>query len=166
MKTHLIPLVLLGLVVAPQVQAADSKRTAEYILSTPAEFEGKQVTLDVAFVQPTHWKSPIPELAFFHAITVDRRERQHGGSIMVVVDAASAASFAKKYGTDFERGESSSLTGVLVSTPPRPKMPGQFWILDTTGKAKELMASGKLEIPQEKGPGMHWKGPRREGKRE
>jgi hypothetical protein len=83
-------------------EAADSKRTAEYLLSSPLTHEGKAVTVDVAAVKPVQWKSPLPELTFFHALTMDRIDRKPGGGILVAVPTAEAASFAKKYGTDFE----------------------------------------------------------------
>lgn len=155
-----LPLVLLA-AVSPLLQAGDSKRTAEYLYTTPSDFEGKDVTVDVAFVKPTPWKSPIPELAFFHALTVDREDYKFGGGILVAVPAADSAKFAKKYGTDFEgRRESNSLKGTFIAAPGRggPRV----WMIDLSGKASELIKERKLELQDEGGdfqPGPGFGGP-------
>lgn len=152
---------------ASALHAGDSKRTAEYILTTPTEFEGKEVTLDVAFVKPVHWKSPAPELAFFHALTMDRSDNRPGGGIMVAIPAADAAKFAKKFGTDFDgRNDMDTLRGTLIAAPgkgPRPRV----WLIDTTGKVAELVKQNKLAIDEDEeggvpnGPGPRGPGPRR-----
>ncbi len=130
--------------------AADSKRTAEYLLSSPLSFEGKSVTLDVAMVKPARWKSPIAEVTFFHAMTMDRVDRKPGGDILVAVPTAEAASFAKKYGTDFEgRFDSDSLKGMLMAAGPR-----KVWMIDTTGQLQKLMAEHKVMLPDEAGGHM------------
>jgi hypothetical protein len=153
MKTlHCLPLILLA-AVAPLLHASDSKRTAEYILTTPADFEGKEVTLDVSFVQPVHWKSPNPELAFFHALTLDRRDYKPGGEILVVILSADASRFAKRYGTDFKsRSYSNSLKGTLVAAPGG-RMHAKVWILDTTGKVADLVKQKQLSIVEDEGGG-------------
>ena len=146
MKTlHYLPLVLLA-AVAPLIHASDSKRTAEYILTTPADFEGKEVTLDVAFVKPVHWKSPVPELAFFHAMTLDLRDYKPGGEILVVIPSEDASRFAQRYGTDFKtRTFSNVLKGTLVAAPGGRMH--KIWILDTTGKITDLVKQNKLAAP-------------------
>jgi len=163
MKTlHCLPLVLLA-AVAPLLHASDSKRTAEYVLTTPADFEGKEVTLDVSFVKPVHWKSQNPELAFFHAIALDRRDHKPGGEILVVILSQDAAKFAKKYGTDFEgRNESTSLQGTLVAAPGG-KMRAKVWIIDTTGKIADLVKQNKLVIEEGGDGGGGGPGPRGPG---
>lgn len=168
-KHHYLPLVLLAAVV-PLLHAADSKRTAEYILTTPMDFEGKEVTLDVAFVQPVHWKSPSPDVAFFHVMTLDRRDHKPGGGILVSIPASDAAKFAKKYGTDFEgRTESNPFSGVLLAAPGG-KMHHKVWLVDSTGKIADLVKQNKLIIEDEGGgpggpggPGPGPRGPRRPG---
>ena len=162
---HCLPLVLLAAAV-PLLHASDSKRTAEYILTTPADFEGKEVTLDVSYVKPVHWKSPVPELAFFHAMTLDRREYKPGGEILVAVLSSDAAKFAKKYGTNFEgRNLSNSLQATLLAAPGG-RMHAKVWMLDTTGKIADLVKQNKLMIEEEgggagggPGPGGHGPGP-------
>lgn len=153
MKTpSLLAVVVLGFS-SPFLHAADSERTAEYILTTPQEFEGKAVELDVSFVKPVRWKSPVPELAFFHAFTIDRKDRKPGGVIPVAVAAADAASFAKKYGTDFDgRYDKDDLVGTLLASPghaPRK----QVWFVDTSGLAAELIKQGKMHL-EDDGKGM------------
>lgn len=146
MKTATIFLVVLFGLSTQLLQSADSKRTAEYILTTPQNFEGKEIELDVAFVKPVRWKSPVSELSFFQAFTIDRKDHKSGGAITVAVPAADAASFAKKYGTDFEGPyDKDDLTGTLLSSPGRgPKRP--VWFVDTSGLAPELIKKGEFSI--------------------
>ena len=149
---HCLPLVLLA-AAGPMLHASDSKRTAEYILTTPADFEGKEVTLDVSFVKPVHWKSQVPELAFFHAMTIDRRDYKPGGEILVVIPSEDASHFAQRSGTDFKsRNYSNSLKGTLVAAPGG-RMHAKIWILDTTGKIADLVKQNKLRIEEEGGGG-------------
>jgi hypothetical protein len=160
----LLSLVLLAAAL-PVLHASESKRTADYFLTTPTDFEGKEVTLDVSFVKPVHFKSPAPELAFFHAVTIDRVAQKPGGEILVAVPAEDAAKFAKKYGTNFEgRNDINSLRGTFLASPGHgPK--GQAWFVDTSGKAADLIKEGKLVI-EDQGPGhgeMQGQGPRRPG---
>lgn len=165
MKTKCFLLSVLLAAAASSLQAGDSKRTAEYILTTPTEFEGKEVTLDVALVKPVHWKSPAPELAFFHALTIDRSDKKPGGGIMVAIPAADAAQFAKKYGTDFDgRNDMDTLRGTLIAAPgkgPRARV----WLIDTTGKVGELVKQKKLIIEDEEEGGFGPQGPGPRGPR-
>lgn len=154
MKTqHIIWSVLL-VAFAPFLRA-ESKHTADYILSTPSDYEGKSVTLDVAFVKPVNWKSPVPELAFFHAMTIDTREKKPGGCILVAILAEKSASFAKKYGLNFDdRNDSDTLKGTLIAAPGKDKEHHhhRVWLIDATeGKLAELIAAKKLEINEEDG---------------
>jgi len=155
----LLPVLLAAL--PPMLHAADSKRTAEYYLITPTDFEGKEVTLDVAFVKPTHWKSPIPELAFFYALTLDRRDNRFGGGILVAIPSGDAEKFAKKYGTDFEgRSESNTLKGMFMAAPGGKDRHGKVWLVDTTGKVAELIKQRRLTIEEgEDGAGFGPGGP-------
>lgn len=152
MKTTTTFLVAVLALSAHLLKAAESERTAEHILTTPSEHEGKEVTLDVAFVKPVHWKSPVEELAFFHAITMDRKDMKPGGGILVAIPAADAASFAKKYGTDYEgRYEKDELTGTLIASPGRgPRK--QIWFVDTSGQAAAMIENKKLNIEDDGGP--------------
>ena len=143
--------------------AGESKRTADYILATPLEFEGKNVDLDVSFVKPVNWKSPNTEIAFFHAMTMDRLDKKRGGSILVAIPAADAAKFAKRYGTDFDgRNEYDRLNGVLTTTPDnKKKFKGGTWVIDMTGgKIAELVKNKQLVIEDNEGKEGEGKGER------
>lgn len=157
MKTHLIPLLALSACLAVPLHAADSKRTAEYVLANFADYEGKEVTLDVAFVKPVHWKSPNPEFAFFRAFTMDRLDDKPGGGILVAIPAEDASKFSKKYGMDFEgRKESDTLRGVFLAAPARAGKHPRVWIVDTTGKIPGLVKGQQFELPadaEDGGPG-------------
>lgn len=162
MKTLHCFLLVLTAATVPLLRASDSKRTAEYIFTSPTDFEGKQVTLDVSFVKPVPWKSPVSELAFFHAMTIDRQDYKPGGVILVAVPATESGKFAKKYGLDFEgRHESTQLKGTLIAAPGHEGP--QVWILDTTeGKVGELVKARKLALQDEggeMGPGGRGPGP-------
>lgn len=150
MKKNSLLGILLLLAFVPLAQGAESKRTAEYIIANSADYEGKEVTLDVAFVKPAQSKSPVPELAFYHAMTIDRRDRKMGGRILVAIPAKESGAFAKKYGMDFDgRGDSDILRGTFMSAPVRAlprKKRGGVWLIDTTGKVAELVRSKKLQL--------------------
>jgi hypothetical protein len=151
MKTPTI-LVVVVLALCPSLLlAAESERTAEALLTTPAEFEGKQVTLDVGFVRPVRWKSPVEEFAFFHAVTMDRNDHKAGGEILVAITAAEAAEFTKKYGTDYEgRYDKDVLAGTFIASPGRNARE-QFWLVDTTGKLAEIIAQKKISLQDDSG---------------
>jgi len=173
MKTSHPLLLILIAAAAPFLQASESKRTADYILATPADFQGKEVTLDVSFVKPVHWKSPVPELAFFHAMTLDRRDYRPGGGILIAVLEEDAGKISKKYGLNWQgRNVSKVLTGTLVAASGKgPDQNGRgVWLVDTTGKAADLIKDkkiGGLEGGGGDGPGMNGEGrpfgPRRHG---
>lgn len=165
MKTkHILTMLLLAFS-APISSAADSKHTAEYIIANSVEFENKEVTLDVSFVKPVRWKSPIPELVFFHVITVDRRDDKMGGGILVAVKAEDSAAFSKKYGMDFEdRRDRDSLKGTFLAAPGRDsnqRVRGRVWFVDTTGTAAELIQAKKLELVDDERNGDKEPGERR-----
>lgn len=156
---HCIPLIILT-AFAPLVHAAESKHTAEYILANSAAFEGQEVTLDVAFVKPVEWKSPIPELAFFHAMTYDRRDHKPGSPILVVIPAADSGKFAKKYGMDFNGRNTvpNTLKGTFLATLRPAGNGAKRWIVDTTGQATALIKANKFHLPDhdggpDRGPG-------------
>jgi len=160
MKTLPILSLLLFVSSAPFGRAADSKRTSEYIIANSADYEGKEVSVDVAFVKPVQWKSPIADLAFFHALTIDRRDHKPGGHILVAVPAADSGSFAKKYGLDFDgRSDSDTLRGKFLASPGE-RGRASIWLIDTTGKAADLIKSKKLELKEE---GDENQGPPRRG---
>jgi hypothetical protein len=147
---------------------ADSKKTAEFLLVDPKSHVDQEVTLDVTHVKPVHWKSPLAEIAFFHAVTIDRRDGKFGGAILVAVPAEEATKFAKKYGLDFDgRNSTTTLRGTFALVSGRGA--SGLWIVDTSGKLAKLIADKKAEFPVEagmpgdmgKGPGVGGRGPGR-----
>jgi hypothetical protein len=153
MKTNVLPVVALLALLAPIPPANASERTADHVLTTPSEYEGNQVDLDVAFVRPVNWKSPVEELAFFHAMTMDRSDLKPAGAILVAIPVAEAAAFAKKYGTDYEgRYDKDTLTGTLLASPGHGRR-GKIWFVDTTGKGAEMIRQNKISLADDGGPG-------------
>jgi len=149
---------------------ASDARTASGILSTPYTYENQPVTLDVAMVRPAHTQSPIPQLAFFHVMTIDRTDRKPAGEILVSVPAEQAEKFAKKYGTDFTRFESNALKGTLLASPGREGGQGKIWFVDMSGQAAELIQQKKLTLADDEGgkgpgnrPGFAHRGPGQRG---
>ena len=125
---------------------ADSKRTADFLRLNPQAHVGKEVTVDVSMVKPVHWKSPVKELAFFHALTIDRSDNRSGGWILVAVAAEDAMKFAKKYGTNFDgRGDKDRLTGNFVLVSGRG--PSGLWLIDTTDSVAQLIKDKRLVLP-------------------
>ena len=125
---------------------AQSKRTAEFLRLDPKSHVDKEVTVDVSMVKPVHWKSPIAEISFFQALTIDRTEDKSGGSILVAVPAVDAEKFAKKYGTNFDgRNDKDKLTGTFILVSGQG--PSGFWMIDTTGKLAQLIKDKKLVLP-------------------
>ncbi len=82
-------------------------------------------------------------------MTIDRSDRKAGGDILMAVPAGDAASFARKYGTDFEgRNDSDSLKGTFLSVARAGGHENsQIWIIDTTGKLAKAIAEKKLSLP-------------------
>lgn len=125
---------------------SQSKRTAEFLRIDPKSHVDKEVSLDVSMVKPVSWKSPIEDIAFFHAMTIDRTEDKSGGSILVAVPAADAEKFAKKFGTNFDgRNDKDKLTGTFILVSGNG--PSGFWMIDTTGKLAQLIKDKKLALP-------------------
>jgi hypothetical protein len=125
---------------------SQSKRTAEFLRLDPKAHVDKEVTLDVSMVKPVHWKSPIDEISFFHALTIDRTEDKSGGSILVAVPAVDALKFAKRYGTNFDgRNDKDKLVGTFILVSGQG--PSGIWIIDTTGKVAQLIKDKKLTLP-------------------
>lgn len=150
MKTQILSLLTLSACLATPLHAADSKHTAKYIITNSAEYEGKEVSLDVAFLRPVHWKSPNSEISFFRASTKERGGKE-GGFILVAIRAADSEKFSRKYGLNESRRDTDTLKGVLRSARARGAKRGNgVWVLDTTGRLQDLLKDGKFELPDEK----------------
>jgi hypothetical protein len=44
--------------------------SADEYLASPWDYEGQTIKLNVAFVRPEHFQSPLPDVIFFHAMTL------------------------------------------------------------------------------------------------
>lgn len=159
MKSPLTTLIIVLLAAASPLRA-ESKHTAEYFLTTPQEFVNQIVSLDVAFVKPVHWVSPNPDFQFFHAVTIDRTDKKPGGGILVAVKAADASAFARKYGTDFDgRNDTTILKGLfLAGGGEKGRM--KVYLVDTTSELKALFDAGEFSLPAEPADGGGQGGPR------
>jgi hypothetical protein len=145
MKT-IIPLITVALLAAGSIANAKSKRTADFLRIAPQEHADKEVTVDVSMVKPIHWKSPLEDVAFFHALTIDRTEDKGGGTILVAVPTADAEKFAKKYGMNFDgRNDKDKLTGTFLLVSGKGQ--SGLWVIDTTGKLAQLIKDKKLMMP-------------------
>jgi len=161
MKTRLLSIIGFAVLGSTVLTRAESKRTADYLLTTPFAFEGKDVTVDVVAVKPVRWVCPLPGLTFFHAMTVERPDYRPAGTILVAVASSEASSFAKKYGTSFERRDADFLKGIFLAVggkhpgpgpdaakpAPGPEPGKKIWVIDTTGQLQKLIEEHKLEIP-------------------
>lgn len=137
---------VVALLAAVSFANAESKRTADFLRLAPQTHENKEVTVDVSMVKPVHWKSPLEDVSFFHALTIDRTVHKGGGTILVAVPTADAEKFAKKYGTNFEgRNDMDKLTGTFILVSG--KGASGLWLIDTTGKLAQLIKDKKLQMP-------------------
>jgi hypothetical protein len=157
MKSTLITLVgiavFLPMIGIPQqANAARHPNTAEWYLANASDYEGKEITLDVAMVKPAHWKSPDPGIAFFHALTFDKKEDQRGGAILMMVPDSLRGKIVKKYEMNVDRGNldnTDRLKGVLRVIPR--KRPGKgLYVLDYEGLAWPLIKDKveKMELEE------------------
>ena len=152
MKTQILSLLTLSACLASPLYAADSKHTAKYILNNSAQYEGKEVSLDVAFLELVHWKSPDPKIGFVRARTKDRINGSDGGFILVAIPASDAEKFTRKYGLSTSRRDTDTLRGVLNSARVRGAKRGNgVWVLDTTRHLQDLLKNGNFELPADNG---------------
>lgn len=163
---------ILALVFAWANLTQAASNTVDYYLTTPEQFKNMMVNLDVRGVRPVDFKSPIPELAFFHMMTWDKQKNAPGGHIMLVAPAANATSIMRKYGAGMHRGEIERMRGVLILSPggPGPEKPEapptntsdataeaklphhpgprhqQRWMIDFEGLSGPIMDAHKAEM--------------------
>ena len=145
MNTRTILLVAAALAVGHSALLAEAKYstyTADYYKGAYDLYEGKSITLKVAFVKPYSYKSDIEDIRFFHAVTNDEQKHMDGGEIPVAVPLAGGTDLIKRYGTAPSRdGQVRLLTGIL-----RPDGHG-LWFVDVNGSiTKNLDAIRQTEI--------------------
>ncbi len=135
---------LLGAGTISNLLAGPSTSTADYYLSDPEKFAGKTVNLDVAFVKPVTWKSPVKGVNFFHAYTMDKRARQNGGWILIAVLEESAGKVADRFGTAIDAARTHSMRGVFQLTP---NVKGtRLWYLDYEGFSGDILEAAKNDF--------------------
>jgi hypothetical protein len=157
MKNRFLTLITLTACLASSLHAAESKRTAAHILANSDKYEGKEVTLDVSFLKPVKWKSPIPEIAFFFAVTIDRTNDIRAGKLLIAIPETETKKFSQKYGlveSKKEKNNPDTLRGVLVPAWAKGangkgmKSKG-IWVIDTSGRLQNLSKTVKLELPED-----------------
>lgn len=138
-----------------------ASNTVDYYLTTPDNFKGTMVNLDVAGVRPVEFKSPVPELAFFHMRTWDKTKNQPGGHIILVAPASESTDIMHRYGDD-SRHYATRMHGVLILSPGGPKREGppeggddkgpkhrpgtQIWMIDYEGRCAAIIEAHKEEL--------------------
>lgn len=146
--SHIACFTVVALLAAGSFVNAQSKRTADYLRLAPQTHADKEVSVDVSLVKPVRWKSPLEDVAFFHALTIDRTTDKGGGIILVAVPVADAEKFTKKYGTTFDgRNDKDKLTGTFLLVSG--KGPSGLWLIDTTNKLAQLINDKKLQMPED-----------------
>jgi len=140
----ILPLLLLSAALASTAMAGPkySKFTADYYKGAYDQYEGKEITLKVAFVKPYSYKSDIDDVRFFHAITSDDSKKMPGGEIPVAVPLQSSDELIRRYGTAPDEDRKTRLmSGVL-----RADGHG-LWFVDVNGNVtKALDARRQTEM--------------------
>jgi hypothetical protein len=129
--------------------------TANEILADPAAHHEKSVRLDVVFLRPVRWTSPVPEVAFFHAITFDKRNQNYGGEILLAAPESARDSLIRRYGVTGDRRKptTTSLRAVLRNTGSETKR-GLWYIDQTEGTLTEAIAEKHAQIEAAAGKGQ------------
>ncbi len=166
---------VLALVWGFGVSVQAGPNTVDFYLTTPDQYKGLMINLDVKGVRPVEFKSPIPELAFFQMTTWDKQKNRPGGHIMLVAPATESTNIMRKYGDDMRRGgDVDRMRGLLILSPGGPEGPAptdapappqghrprgphrQMWMIDYEGRCSAIIEAHKAEmerVPQiEKGP--------------
>jgi len=150
MKTY-SPLLAVATLVCLAFPEAAFARTANHILANPDQHHEKTVTVDVAYLRPVRWKSPVPEVAFFHAITYDKRAKSPGGAILLAFPESSRESMIRRYGVVRDGNARVVGTKPLRATL-RNMGEGRrrgIWYLDQTeGSLNEALKANHAKIEQ------------------
>jgi hypothetical protein len=124
MKTTPTLLCSLALLLGITSLKAATPMSADELLISPWDYEGQAVKLNVAFVKPTHFQSPLPDVIFYHAMTMTT-DRRPGGTMLIAVPKAESERFARYYGLDPRGRNSLPLSGTLLLAhrphPPHAK---------------------------------------------
>jgi len=87
--------------------------SADGYLVSPWDYEGQTIKLNVAFVKPAHFESPLQDIIFYHAMTMTA-DRKPGGEMLIAVPKTESEHFARYYGMDFHGNTTHPLSGTLL----------------------------------------------------
>lgn len=87
--------------------------SADDYLVSPWDYEGQTIKLNVAFVRPSHFQSPLPDVIFYHAMTMTL-DHKIGGEMLIAVSKTESEHFARTFGLDFHGRNARSLSGTLL----------------------------------------------------
>ena len=164
---------------------ASNPMGADEILVSPWDYEGQSISLNVVCVKPANFQSPLPDIIFYHAMTM-ASTRKPGGEILIAVPKDSSSQFASLFGMD-PHGGTRILTGTLLlghhphpphqgppdAAEPAPSVTGTsgtsssgnpparqrsgVWFVDYKGLSSELLSNNPdIQIPDGPGgPGGH-----------
>ena len=113
MKTTASLLCCLALLFGAGSLHASTPQSADEFLVSPWDYQGQTIKLNVMFVRPAHFQSPLPDVIFYHAatLTVDRRP---GGEMLIAVPKSESQQFAGFYGLNPHGRSSRILSGTLL----------------------------------------------------
>jgi hypothetical protein len=101
---------------------ASTPMSADEYLVTPGAYENQTIRLNVAFVRPVRFQSPLQDVMFYNAVTLTA-DRKPGGEILVAVPKDGSEHFAQSYGMNPRGKNSRILSGtLLLARNPRPSL--------------------------------------------
>jgi hypothetical protein len=121
MKTTSSILCGLALLICAGPLKASSPVSADGYLVSPWKYEGQTIKLNVVCVKPAHFESPLREVIYYHAMTMNV-DRRFGGEILIAVPRSESEHFARYYGLD-PRGRTSRLLSGTLLLAHRPHPP-------------------------------------------
>lgn len=148
------------------LQGFGSDQTANAVLAEPHKYNNAPVQLDVAFLRPVRWKSPIPEVAFFHAMTYDKKARSFGGEILLAAPESNREALVRRYGVTHEgrRTPDTNLLRATLRNTGEDRKRGIWYLDQTEGALSEAIQEMREKIQElEKGGPVGPGGNRRGG---
>jgi len=113
MKTTCSLLAGLALLLGAGSLHAATPDGADSYLVSPWDYEGHTIRLNVVFVRPANFESPLPDIIFYHAMT-ETLDHRPGGEILIAVPKKDSEHFARFYGMDGRNRNMHILSGTLL----------------------------------------------------
>jgi len=113
MKTTSSLLFCLALLFCVGLLHASTPQGADEYLVAPWDYEGQTISLNVMFVRPARFQSPLADVIFYHAATITA-DRKLGGEILIAVPKTESEHFARFYGMNHHGRSSRILSGTLL----------------------------------------------------